>query len=208
MRYSGSGRPGFVRGRHFIAAPSNIAITMPPGFVTLQSGQSVLVARRGASAILVFAPVKGEFAADPRATIARMMARLSKPGRVETFAGGRGALAIGTSAAGKKLRLAVLRSQAAAFVVLMLEQRSYHGIDRDFRMAARSIRTLRPFDRELARPWRISIVRADGPAAFSRYVRESGGGAVAREIMLAINGLQSPAQVRPGMRLKVLAFGR
>lgn len=205
IRFGNANSNGFIRGRNVILLRRDVAVTMPRGFVAVGSRRSVLGVRCGGKAFFIFAALKPQFANNAEAIVTRMITRMGGRGGVEQLKNRTGARGFSSSPKGER-RVAVLKSGQGAYSIIMFTRKKYSGFDRDFRAAIASVRPLTSRDRAIARPWNVRLVRATGPGTIARYARSSGGGEIGKQLLLALNGLRSAEQVKPGMRLKVLEF--
>lgn len=200
LRFGENGNAGFIRGRAFVHPGRDVAITLPQGFVPAPSQIGVLGVRQGGSAFALFAPARA--VRDPHTSLRATIARIGAPAKFENIPGGAAAY---SDTPQLKRRIAIVVRGSNAYTLMMYSKTGYAGFDNDFRAATAAIRQLGPRDRDIARPWRIATVTAQGPGSVAQFARQAGDPDFGAQTLLALNGLTSASQVRPGMALKVLA---
>lgn len=200
LRFGENGNAGFIRGRTFVHPARNVAITLPQGFVPSPSRIGVLGVRQGGSAFVLFTPSGNT--RDPNGSLRLTFSRIGVPARIDDIPGGAAAY---SDMPKLKRRIALVVRGGRAYTLMMYSKDGYAGFDSDFRAATAAIRVLGPRDRDIARPWRIATVTAQGPGSVAQFARQAGDPDFGAQTLLALNGLTSASQVRPGMALKVLA---
>ncbi|MGE3246635.1 MAG: M48 family metalloprotease [Beijerinckiaceae bacterium] len=201
-----TGTPNYLRGRTYISRTANFAFEIPPGFVPSRTRAGIGAIRRGGDATLVLLPQRNpNVAAEPEAALRKLVARLSTPMQVVPLRRFNGAMAIGP-ARGTARRLAIVTAGGKPFLLLMIARSHYPNLDKDFQTALAGVRTPTSRDLAIARPRRVDVVRARGPGDIARYARLGGDSEFGPQVLLALNGLSSAAQVRAGMQIKVLAL--
>jgi predicted Zn-dependent protease len=65
LRFSNAASTSYIRGRNFIHAERNVAITMPPGFVPVGARSGVLGVGRSGKAFVIFSALKPQYGSDP-----------------------------------------------------------------------------------------------------------------------------------------------
>lgn len=206
LAFGEDGRSGFVRGRSFLHRGLDIAITMPRGYVVRGYADAVGAVKQGGAIVMIFRRMADGVAADPEGALRLLLAQAGAPASIQPLPGGReGAFAAIDTRAGKA-RLAIVVVGGRPYRLFLTSTGTDPALDREFAETVASLRNLGPRDQELARPLRLRIVRAEGPGALARLAAQSGDPDHGLPLLLALNGLRSAADVRPGSRIKALAF--
>jgi predicted Zn-dependent protease len=204
MTFGETGRGGFVRGRSFLHRGLDIAITMPPGYVVRGYPDAVGAVKQGGKSVMIFRRMSDGVAKDPEAALRLLLARAQVPVSISPVGGdGRGAVAAVDTATGKS-RLAVVVVGERAYRLFMTSTAPDAAFDKDFAAAVASLRNLGLQDERIARQQALRIVRADGPGALARLAAQSGDPDHGLQLLLALNGLRSTTEVRPGSQIKAL----
>ncbi len=204
MAFGEDGRAGFVRGRIYMHPGLDIAMTLPPGYVLNGARATVSALNQGGKTAMLFTRLPAQAAADPEAALRQMMAAASQPAVFEPLPGGalRGAVALtrnGKAAA----RTAVFETGGKAFRVIMATKDYDASFERDTVAVLSSVRALNQRDHLLARPLNIRIERASGAGALRQFAERAGNAENGAELILALNGVRSAADLRPGAPIKV-----
>ncbi len=208
ISFGESGRAGFVRGRSFFHRGINIAITMPQGYVVQGFPEAVGGIKQGGKTVVIFRRMADGVAGDPEGALRRLFARNGPEVTIGPLpAGQQGAMASTNTPKGKS-KFAIVVVGGRPYRLFITSTAPDAAFDRDFSETLGSLRTLSQQDERIARPLNLRIVRAEGPVALGRYAAQTGDGEHGVDLLLAINGLRSSSDLRPGSQIKVLEPGQ
>lgn len=207
LAFGETGRGGFVRGRSFLHRGLDIAITMPQSYVVRGYSDAVGAVKQGGKSVMIFRRMADGVGGDPEAALRLLLARAQTPVAITPLPGPqRGAMASLDTRTGKS-RLAIVIVGARAYRLFMTSSAPDAAFERDFAQTLSTLRNLGPQDERIARQQNVRIARADGPAALARYAALSGDADHGLQLLLALNGLRSPSDLRAGSQVKVLELG-
>lgn len=207
IAFGETGRGGFVRGRSFLHRGLDIAITMPQGYVVRGYADAVGAVKQGGKSVMIFRRMADGVAGDPEAALRLLLSRANVPVTITPLGGSqRGAMAAIDTRTGKS-RLAVVVVGARVYRLFMTSSAPDGAFDSDFSETIATLRNLGPQDERVARQQAVRIVRAEGPGALARLAAQSGDPDHGLQLLLALNGLRSAADLRPGAQIKALELG-
>ena len=205
LAFGEDGSGGYARGRSFIDPGQNIAVTLPPGYLIASGGRGGAVGiKQGGRVAMVFAPAPDSAASDPQGALLRM-AGSSAAQSIEQFQTRniKGAIAVSRNGTAE-VRAAVVEAGGISYRVMFSSKLGDPEMEREFSETISSFRSPTAGDIKIARPLSIRVAPVAGGAALRQFASNSGDADNGAALILALNGLRSDAELKPGRALKIL----
>ena len=203
MAFGEDGRSGFVRGRTFMHPALDIAMTLPQGYILRGARASVTALSEGGKTAVLFTRLPAQAAGDPEGALRRMLASVSSSAEFSQLPGGLNGASALTRKDKAAVRTVVFETGGKPYRMVFATKEHSPAFDRDAAAVLASVRALTGGDQRRARPLTLRIERGASASALRQLAERAGNADHGAELILALNGLKSPSELRPGLALKV-----
>lgn len=207
MIYGDDPREGFVRGRSFLHRLLGIGFTVPDGF-TLENTSKAVLASDGGTIAMRFDGVDVPASMPLTDYLGSGWVSGLIPDSVRTLTvGDRDAATASAISGGWSFRIGLIRTDKRVYRFIFATAAPTPAFETAFNETVRSFRVLSSEEVAALKPLRIRLVRASATDTVDSLAARMQGvePALRVELLMVLNALADPAELKPGTLVKVIA---